>query len=84
VTDVAGRGRPSLAHRLAARAMALAVDTATPTETAADALFRLAGGQRRPLEQALLHVAPEATRRPSPLATIAATTLQIALARAPR
>ena len=71
-----GRGRPSLAQRLAARAMALAVDTETPADTAADALLRLARGQRQPLERALLHMAPQAEQRPSPLATTAPTTLR--------
>jgi hypothetical protein len=84
VRGLVGRGRRSLAQRHAARAMAPAVDTAMPADTGADALLRLARGQRRPLEQALLHNAPQATQRPSPLASTAATALQSALERVPR
>ena len=79
--DLIRRGRPSLAQRLAARAMASAVDTRIPVDAAADALLTLARRQREPLERALVQVLRPGTDRSSPHATGAASVLRVALDR---
>jgi hypothetical protein len=79
--DLVGRGRPSLPQRLAAQAMALALDTRTPTDTAADALMRLARERRDPLERALFRVVGPDGDPPNPLAARAASALGLALDR---
>src|SRR4051812_40542961 len=74
-----GRGQPSLADRLVARALALSVDPATPSDSAADALITLARGNRELLERAQRRVRARGVDRPSRLTAPAAELLQIAL-----
>lgn len=76
--DQVGRARPSLADRLAARALALAVDPAIPAHAAADALIRLACANPGALERALRRVRARGADRPSRLATGAADALRLA------
>ena len=79
--DHVGRVRPSLADRLAARALALALDPATSTQRAADALTSLARGNPVALERALRRVRARGADRPSPLIAGAADALRLALDR---
>ena len=74
-----GRGQPSLADRLVARALALSVDPATSLDASTDALISLARGSRELLERALRLVRARGVDRPSRLTARAAELLHAAL-----
>lgn len=76
-----GRRQPALPDRVAARALALAIDPTTPTETAAEALIRLARGNPVALDRALRRIALWGAERPSHLTAAAADALGLALGR---
>ena len=76
-----GRGQPSLADRVVARALALSVDPAASSDATAEILISLARGNRELLERALRRVRARGVDRPSRLTAPAVELLQVALER---